>query len=83
MVTKNTSYQYVTTKEGGLYKGILASDFSDGVCVWDCYKLYNEAHAGFVGQGKSGLTSSLCDTCEAARAQIVALLQDRVLLKTK
>ncbi len=68
-------HRYVTTNDGRLYNGVLASDFSDDVCVWSCSTLGTGEHVGFVGQEKYGLTSALCETCEAARAQMIAMLQ--------
>ena len=76
-------HRYITTKEGVLYNGVLEYDYGDGVCVWDCSKLSSGEHVGFVGQEKCGLTSSLCETSEAARAQMLAMLQGTILQKTK
>ena len=79
----NNLHRYVTTKDGNLYNGILASDFKDGVCVWSCSRLGSGEHVGYVGQEKYGLTSTLCETCEVAREQMVAILQGVRLQRVK
>ena len=83
MADNKTLHRYVTTRDGLLYNGVLASDFSDGVCVWSCYKLGNGEHVGFVAQEKYGLTSSLCDTCESARSQMISVLNGKITQRQK
>lgn len=75
--------RYVTTHDGSLYNGILESDFKDGVCVWSCSRLGDGKHVGFVAQETYGLTSNLCKSCEAARAEMLNTLHSKALQNQK